>query len=97
MEVLNNEKAKALYTAIDELDFVEGCADREYRSKMNVTFRITDDALAKQFDDYCLEANIVNLKGHRSVGGYRASLYNAVSIESVNVLVDVLRQLKTKA
>lgn len=96
MEPLNESKAKLLYGAIDRFDFVEGIADTEFRSNMNVTFRFRDAALESVFDQFCERANIVNIKGHRSVGGYRASLYNALPLESVEVLVQVLEQLNQK-
>ncbi|MBW3519347.1 3-phosphoserine/phosphohydroxythreonine transaminase [Flavobacterium sp. NKUCC04_CG] len=97
VEFLNNAKAKLLYEAIDSLDVVEGIAAEAFRSKMNVTFRFKNSELEKAFDAYCERENIVNIKGHRSVGGYRASLYNALPIESVQVLVQVLEQINQKA
>lgn len=96
MEKLNNLKAATLYEAIDKLDYVKGFANHDSRSKMNVTFSFLDEKIALLFDELCQEANIVNIKGHRSVGGYRASLYNALSLESVQVLVSVMEALKNK-
>lgn len=96
MEKLNNLKAAILYEAIDKLDYVKGFANHDSRSKMNVTFSFLDEKIALLFDELCQEANIVNIKGHRSVGGYRASLYNALSLESVQVLVSVMEALKSK-
>jgi phosphoserine aminotransferase len=94
IEKLNNKKAALLYQTIDSLDFVYGTAVEESRSKMNATFYFEKPDMNKIFDDLCLEANIVNIKGHRTVGGYRASLYNALPLESVKVLTDVLNQMK---
>lgn len=96
MEKLNNLKAATLYEAIDKLEYVKGFANHDSRSKMNVTFSFLDEKISLLFDELCQEANIVNIKGHRSVGGYRASLYNALSLESVQVLVSVMEALKNK-
>ena len=60
---------------------------------MNVTFNLTDESYKERFDQLWKDANINGLNGHRSVGGYRASIYNALPIESVQVLVDVMKQL----
>ena len=68
--------------------------DKEDRSKMNATFNLTDDHLKEQFDSLWNDAGINGLKGHRSVGGYRASMYNALPLESVQVLVDVMKELE---
>lgn len=96
IERVNNQKAATLYQAIDELDYVVGIADVEYRSKMNVTFDFKEEQMKKVFDTLCREANIMNIKGHRVAGGYRASLYNALKQESVDALVAVLHAMKTK-
>jgi len=64
---------------------------------MNATFRLNDDAHAERFDQLWKEAGISGLKGHRSVGGYRASMYNALPLESVQVLVDVMQDLEKQA
>lgn len=95
IEQINNKKAALLYQVIDELDFVSGTAAKEDRSKMNVAFRFEEEHMNHLFDQLCAEAQIVNIKGHRSVGGYRASLYNAVSLQSVETLTAVLQQMKT--
>jgi phosphoserine aminotransferase len=63
---------------------------------MNATFSLTDDSLKETFDSMWKEAGISGLNGHRSVGGYRASMYNALSLESVGVLVDVMSDLERK-
>ena len=63
---------------------------------MNATFNITDESLKEEFDAKCKEAGINGINGHRSVGGYRASMYNAMSLESVGVLVDVMSEMERK-
>ena len=63
---------------------------------MNVTFTLTNDALNETFNKMLVEANINGLKGHRSVGGFRASMYNAMPYESVNILVEIMRELENK-
>lgn len=96
IEKVNNQKATLLYQTIDALDFVSGTAAVEDRSKMNATFTFKEEGMNVIFDQLCREANIANIKGHRSVGGYRASLYNAVTLDSVEVLTGVLQQMKTR-
>ena len=93
MEKKNNAKAELLYNEIDYNPLFTGAAVKEDRSYMNVTFLITDDTRKDQFDQMCKDAGINGIKGHRSVGGYRASIYNAMPIESVQVLVDIMKSL----
>lgn len=90
----NEAKSALLYSEIDRNPLFEGHAQPGSRSHMNVTFRLNDDAHAASFDAAWNAANISGLKGHRSVGGYRASMYNALPLESVQVLVDVMRELE---
>ncbi len=97
IEELNERKAKLLYSEIDINPLFEGFAKKEDRSYMNVTFNLVNDDLKETFDALCKEAGINGLNGHRSVGGYRASLYNALPLESVEVLVDVMSELERKA
>lgn len=92
-EEKNNAKAKLLYDEIDSNPNFQGVAAKEDRSFMNVTFTLTDESKKETFDDAWKAAGISGLNGHRSVGGYRASIYNAMPIESVQVLVDVMRNL----
>ena len=87
------EKARLLYDEIDQNSKFVGYANKEDRSIMNVTFNLVDKSLEKKFDDLCYEQQISGIKGHRSIGGYRASLYNALSIESVNTLINVMRMI----
>jgi phosphoserine aminotransferase len=93
IEKTNNAKAEMLYNEIDSNPNFEGTAAKEDRSKMNVTFRLTDQSKQEKFDNMWQKAGINGLKGHRSVGGYRASMYNALPIESVKVLVNVMKSL----
>ncbi len=96
MERRNAAKAKLLYDAIDRLPLFEGTTAVEDRSVMNPTFVMKDAALEPAFDALWKEAGISGIRGHRSVGGYRASMYNALPIESVQVLVDVMDEFAKK-
>jgi phosphoserine aminotransferase len=96
VEKLNNAKAELLYTEIDRNPLFKGAAAVADRSTMNATFLLNDAAHAETFDTMWKAANISGLPGHRSVGGYRASMYNAMPIESVQVLVDVMKELESK-
>lgn len=92
MEVKNEEKAAILYDAIDASDgYYTGHADRAARSLMNVTFRLPSEDLEKQFCTEATAAGLDGLKGHRSVGGIRASIYNAFPREGVTALVDFMQ------
>jgi phosphoserine aminotransferase len=98
IEKINNKKAALLYTEIDRNLLFKGfVSQKEDRSKMNATFNLTDNSLADRFNALWTAAGINGLKGHRSVGGYRASMYNALPLESVQVLVDVMKELERKA
>jgi len=94
MEKKNNAKAALLYTEIDRNPLFKGTANTEDRSKMNVTFLLNDEAHSDAFDKLWKSKGISGLPGHRSVGGYRASIYNAMPIESVQVLVDAMQELE---
>ena len=96
IEKINNQKAALLYNEIDNNPLFEGTAAKEDRSKMNATFVLKDESHQEQFDKMWKEAGISGLTGHRSVGGYRASMYNALPLESVQVLVDVMQELKNR-
>jgi phosphoserine aminotransferase len=93
---INTEKANCIYNAIDSSEFYMGTADADSRSQMNVTFRLTDETLEKQFVAEALEAGFGGLKGHKSVGGCRASIYNATSLESVQALADFMKSFEKK-
>ncbi|HKK40030.1 MAG TPA: 3-phosphoserine/phosphohydroxythreonine transaminase [Cryomorphaceae bacterium] len=98
MERRNNAKSGLLYAEIDRNPLFEGTTAVEDRSAMNPTFVLKDEAShAERFDKMWKEAQINGLKGHRSVGGYRASMYNALKLESVQVLVDVMKELERTA
>jgi phosphoserine aminotransferase len=94
IEKTNQEKADLLYSEIDRNPLFEGTANKEDRSNMNVCFLLTDSSKEKMFNKMWQEAGINGLKGHRSVGGYRASLYNALPNESVQILVNIMRKLE---
>ena len=93
IEKINNEKAALLYAEIDNNPAFVGFAAKEDRSSMNVTFNLTDQNNQEKFDKLWNEAGINGLKGHRSVGGYRASMYNALPLDSVQVLVNVMKKI----
>lgn len=92
-EKRNEAKAKLIYDEIDVNPNFEGFAATEDRSFMNVSFKLTDDSKKEAFDTAWKAAGISGLNGHRSIGGYRASIYNAMPIESVKVLVDVMKSI----
>ena len=93
----NQKKASLIYEEIDRNPLFEGFALSDDRSNMNATFNLKNDKQTEIFDSLWNQANISGLKGHRSVGGYRASIYNALPIESVKVLVDCMQELERKA
>ena len=90
----NAMKATHLYGEIDRNPLFTGFAAKEDRSDMNATFNLTNDGLTETFDNLCKAAGLSGLKGHRSVGGYRASIYNALPMESVELLVDCMQTLE---
>ncbi len=94
MEERNFAKQALFYQELDRNGLFHGHAVKEARSWMNPTFRLNDESLADAFDKMWKEANISGIKGHRSVGGYRASMYNALPLESVQVLVDVMKEFE---
>jgi phosphoserine aminotransferase len=96
MEHENEEKAKLLYDAIDKSDFYRGHADADARSIMNVTFRLPSEELEKKFVGEATAQGLDGLKGHRSVGGIRASIYNAFPREGVEVLVSFMKDFESK-
>ena len=93
----NQKKASLIYEEIDRNPLFEGFALSDDRSNMNATFNLKNDKQTEIFDSLWNHVNISGLKGHRSVGGYRASIYNALPIESVKVLVDCMQELERKA
>lgn len=91
IEKINQQKADLLYNEIDRNPLFTGTVEKADRSNMNATFLLTKPELEPEFDKLCKEASLSGLKGHRDVGGYRASLYNALPLESVQALVDVMK------
>ncbi len=96
MEVLNREKGKLIYGFLDSSNFYNATAQADSRSLMNVTFRLPDEDLEKRFVQEALENDLGGLKGHRSVGGCRASIYNATSLQAVQTLVDFMKNFESK-
>lgn len=94
VEQKNKEKAALLYREIDRNPFFEGTAKVEDRSLMNVTFKMKDSSLEKTFLALAEAEGCVGIAGHRSVGGFRASIYNAMPIESIEVLVNVMQRFE---
>lgn len=93
----NLKKAQLLYNIIDESDgFYKGHAQKDSRSLMNVTFRLPNDELEKKFVAEALENNLSGVKGHRLVGGMRASIYNAMPLEGVEVLAEFMKKFQRK-
>jgi len=91
MEKINKKKGEILYGLLDSSPFYRGTAALDSRSLMNVTFRLPDEELEKRFVQEGIDNSFIGLKGHRSVGGCRASIYNATSIEDVESLVDFMK------
>ncbi|MFO7784168.1 MAG: 3-phosphoserine/phosphohydroxythreonine transaminase [Thermodesulfobacteriota bacterium] len=96
MAELNSEKAGLLYGAMDGSDFYRGTADKDSRSLMNVTFRLPSEELEGRFVKEATAAGMGGLKGHRSVGGCRASIYNATGLDAVKDLVDFMKEFEKK-
>jgi phosphoserine aminotransferase len=94
IEKINDAKAALLYAEIDRNPLFKGTAEVEDRSNMNATFLLNDESHTAKFEEMLKDAGINGLPGHRSVGGYRASMYNALPLESVQVLVDVMKELE---
>lgn len=96
MEQLNTLKAELLYKTIDETGFFRGTAQEDSRSKMNVTFRLASESLEDEFVSQATKQGLVGLKGHRSVGGCRASIYNAVTMEAIQALTQFMKEFERK-
>ncbi len=91
MDAMNRRKAALLYDLLDHSEFYRGTAEADSRSLMNVTFRLPSEALEQQFVTEALDNGLGGLKGHRSVGGCRASIYNATDLEAIETLVDFMQ------
>ena len=94
MDKINDEKSSLLYGEIDKDDFYRGTAEKASRSRMNVTFRLGSEDLEKKFLSEATANGMIGLKGHRSVGGIRASIYNACSLDSVKALVSFMDEFR---
>jgi len=97
IEKKNQIKAKKLYSEIDRNSLFKGLVEKSDRSIMNVTFNLNDEKLKTTFEQLCDQASINGIKGHRSAGGYRASIYNALEINSINVLIEIMQHLEKKS
>lgn len=96
MEAHNLAKAGRLYSLFDESDFYYGTADKDSRSQMNVTFRLPSEDLEQAFVAGALKEGLGGLKGHRSVGGCRASIYNATTMEAIDALIGFMQEFERK-
>jgi phosphoserine aminotransferase len=96
MAALNARKADKLYAEIDRTGFYRGHAQKDSRSRMNITFRLPSEDLEKKFVKEATAAGFDGLKGHRSVGGLRASIYNAFPEAGIDALVDFMRAFETR-
>ncbi len=96
VEAINRKKAETLYQVLDSTDFFRPTARLDSRSIMNITFRLPSEDLEKKFVAEATAAGMIGLKGHRSVGGIRASIYNAMTQEGINALVSFMREFEKK-
>ena len=94
IEKINKEKAEILYTAIDRTDYYRGHAEKESRSLMNVPFNLPSKELEAKFIAEATTVGLNGLKGHRSLGGCRASIYNAFPLEGVAKLVKFMQEFE---
>lgn len=93
---INSAKSSMLYEAIDNSDFYQNNVTKRYRSNMNVPFFLADSKLEKSFVEMASQQNLFGLKGHKIVGGIRASIYNSMSIEGVKSLIDFMQEFEQK-
>ena len=96
IEQINDQKASLLYSFLETIPFINLPVAKEDRSKMNVVFTMNNEQLEKEFQQTCKEQNLYGVKGHRSVGGFRMSLYNALPISSVEYAIEVIKQFATQ-
>jgi phosphoserine aminotransferase len=92
LEKLNNAKADLFYKTLDSLPMFKGVVAKEDRSNMNAVFVMEDPSMEKEFLDLCKKENMIGVKGHRSVGGFRVSMYNALTLESVKAITELMKQ-----
>jgi len=97
MQAYNEKKAALLYDYLDSSSLYKATADKKDRSIMNITFVTGDAALDKRFVAEAKTYGIVNIKGHRSVGGMRASIYNAMPVEGIKKLIEFMKDFERKA
>ncbi|MBT8069229.1 MAG: 3-phosphoserine/phosphohydroxythreonine transaminase [Gammaproteobacteria bacterium] len=97
MARLNREKAETLYAYLDRSDFYRNGVPAEFRSHMNIPFQIVDESLHGRFISEAEAAGLSSLKGHRSVGGMRASIYNAMPIEGIRALIEFMQDFESRA
>ena len=96
LEKLNSAKAALFYDTLDSIPLYKGVVANDDRSMMNAVFVIEDPALEKEFSDACKKENMVGVKGHRSVGGFRVSMYNALRLESVKAITELMKEFANK-
>ncbi len=96
MQQRSREKSGRIYDLIDDTDFYRGTAHPDSRSRLNVTFRLPSESLEERFIEQAREEGFIGLEGHRSVGGIRASLYNALPMEAVEALVEFMRTFESR-
>lgn len=96
IETINNQKAKLFYDTLDALPIFRGTVNKEDRSKMNAVFVMNDPALEDEFLQLCKAHNMIGVKGHRSVGGFRVSMYNALPLASVQAITDLMKDFAAK-
>jgi phosphoserine aminotransferase len=96
IEKLNERKAAKVYAEIDRTGYYRGHAQKDSRSRMNITFRLPNEELEKKFTKEATAAGLDGLKGHRSVGGIRASVYNAFPEQGIDALVEFMREFERK-
>ena len=96
IEKINNAKAKLFYDTLDALPVFKGPVAKEDRSRMNAVFVMNDASLEKEFSELCKSEGMIGIKGHRSVGGFRVSMYNALPLESVKALTDLMKEFANR-
>ena len=96
IQQINNQKAKLFYETLDSLPLFKGIIAKEDRSKMNAVFVMEDPTLEKEFLDLCKQEGMIGIKGHRTVGGFRISMYNALPIESIKAITDLMKDFANK-
>jgi len=92
IEKINNKKTDLFYNTLESLPLFTGTVAKEDRSKMNAVFVLKDPALEKEFGELCKSEGMIGVKGHRSVGGFRVSMYNALTLESVIAITDLMKE-----